>query len=118
MRGAVTTRLAGGFVYDSPSGTCRRADLLVHGERIVGLDQPRSDPDAIDVGGLYLLPGLIDCHVHLGMRAKDADPAAVAERPDATLESRAGLLLRSATGPRRRLRSPRRRPLLSLCVSS
>jgi imidazolonepropionase-like amidohydrolase len=85
MRGAVTTRLAGGFVYDSPSGTFRRADLLVRGERIVGLEGPLAEPGAIDVGGLYLLPGLIDCHVHLGMRAEDADPAAVAARPDADI---------------------------------
>jgi imidazolonepropionase-like amidohydrolase len=82
MRGPVTTRLAGGFVYDLPSGTFRRADLLVRGERIVGLEDPHTEPDAVDVGGLYLLPGLIDCHVHLGMRAEDADPAAVAARPD------------------------------------
>src|SRR5439155_19611038 len=82
MRGAVTTRLAGGFVYDSPSGTFRRADLLVRDERIVGLEDPQAEPGAIDVEGLYFLPGLIDCHVHLGMRAEDADPAAVAARPD------------------------------------
>src|SRR5438552_649537 len=82
MRGAVTTRFAGGFVYDSPSGTFRRADLLVRDERIVGLEDPQAEPGAIDVEGLYFLPGLIDCHVHLGMRAEDADPAAVAARPD------------------------------------
>jgi imidazolonepropionase-like amidohydrolase len=85
MRGAVTTRLTGGFVYDSPSGTFRRADLLVRDERILGLEDSQEEPGAIDVDGLFLLPGLIDCHVHLGMRAEDADPAAVAARPDADI---------------------------------
>ena len=85
MRGAVTTRFAGGFVYDGHRGRFRRADLLVRDERIIGLQDPQAEPGAIDVGGFYLLPGLIDCHVHLGMRAEDADPAAVAARPDADI---------------------------------
>src|SRR5437870_1488123 len=53
MRGAVTTRLAGGFVYDSTTGTFRRADLLVSDDRIVGLERPHAEPGAIDVEGMY-----------------------------------------------------------------
>jgi len=85
MRGAVTARLSGSLVFASAQGTFRRADLLVEGDRIAGLDDRRPEPGAIDMGGLYLLPGLIDCHVHLGMRAEDADPAKVATRPDAAI---------------------------------
>ena len=50
----------------------------------VAKDAP-SGAEVIDAGELTILPGLIDCHVHLGMRAEDADPAAVAERPDAVI---------------------------------
>ncbi len=107
MRGAVTTRLSGGFVYDSASGAFRSSDLLVEGERIAGLDVARREPDAFDVAGLYLLPGLIDCHVHLAMRAEDADPSAVATRSDPEIAS----ALAEAAG---RTPPARRHPLRAL----
>ncbi len=80
--------LRGGLVYETGPQTFRRLDLAIDGERIVAVAEPDgspSDEETVDATGLYLLPGLIDCHVHLGMRAEDADPSAVASRPDATI---------------------------------
>jgi len=45
-----------------------QADVLIEGEKIraVGPDLPRTAaPEVLDVGGLWVLPGLIDPHVHL-----------------------------------------------------
>lgn len=78
-------RLSGGHVVDVRTGAVSRVDVVVSGERIVDLVSPgRGSPDhvEVDASGLFLLPGLIDCHVHLVMRGDDPDPAANAERSD------------------------------------
>lgn len=56
-------------LYDpEPRG---RRHLLVAGERVVwiGRDVPRLDPalevEEVDLGGRRVIPGLVDCHVHL-----------------------------------------------------
>jgi imidazolonepropionase-like amidohydrolase len=51
--------------------------VIVEDGRIVGVtgdDAPRGGGPVVDLGGLTLMPGLINCHVHLCM-AGDADPA-------------------------------------------
>ena len=40
------------------------------------------DGDAVSAEGLFLLPGLIDCHIHLFCRSEDGDPGALAGYPD------------------------------------
>jgi len=60
--------LTGGRVWDS-TNSCLRAGLAVQVEAgtIVGVyppEQAPSDVEMVDVGGLSLLPGLIDVHVH------------------------------------------------------
>jgi imidazolonepropionase-like amidohydrolase len=73
------------WVYDGESQRFRRADLAIDGPRIAGVERnghPSSADSVIDAAGLFLLPGLIDCHVHLAMRGEDADPAAIAARSD------------------------------------
>jgi dihydroorotase len=50
----------------TPEGV-QAGNLLVAGERIVAVTEPRQMPPAdrmIDAGGRYVLPGLIDSHVH------------------------------------------------------
>ena len=78
----------GGQVFDTARGSFERRDLAIDGARIHGLVEPASAQPSgtdtlIDVNGLFLLPGLIDCHVHLTVDSRDADPAAGAEKPDA-----------------------------------
>lgn len=48
----------GGFV---------RADVLVDGDRIaaVGLGLPAEGCEVVPLGGMKILPGLVDVHVHL-----------------------------------------------------
>ena len=53
-------------VVDVRSGTAAEAYVVVRGERIVSVD--RSEPNGvrvIELGDATVLPGLIDCHVHL-----------------------------------------------------
>ena len=77
-------RIAGGLVYDVRGDETDRRDLLVEDGRIVDLVRPGTGGGrVVDAGRLFLLPGLIDCHVHLCMRAGDADPGAIAGRSDA-----------------------------------
>ena len=81
-------RLAGGLVYDVEAGRFERLDASVGGERIENLARPSRPPSGesvVDATGLFLLPGLIDCHVHLVMASEDPDPSANSGRPDGTI---------------------------------
>jgi imidazolonepropionase-like amidohydrolase len=80
--------LTGGKVYDAERGAFRRADMAVAGERIERVlpqGKPGSADERIDCSGLWLLPGLIDCHVHIVMPTDEPDPAAAAKRSDAAV---------------------------------
>jgi imidazolonepropionase-like amidohydrolase len=80
--------LTGGMVLDAAGERFVRSDIGVDGERIAAL-VPRATPDAadtvIDLDGCWLLPGLIDCHVHLTQPTDAPDPAAAASRSDAAV---------------------------------
>ena len=80
--------LTGGSVYDVEAATFHRADIAVDDGRIAAIAcgaKPAAGDRIVDVGGAWLLPGLIDCHVHLTMPTDLADPAAAAQRSDATV---------------------------------
>ncbi|MGF1611640.1 MAG: amidohydrolase family protein [Kiloniellales bacterium] len=78
--------LTGGQIYDVEAGGYRRGEIAIDDEgRIEGITataSPAPDDEVIDVDGAFLLPGLIDCHVHLVMPTWVADPAAAAARPE------------------------------------
>jgi imidazolonepropionase-like amidohydrolase len=80
--------LVGGNVFDVEKGNFHRADIGIDGERIAAIT-PRAKPDRKDevheMPGAWLLPGLIDCHVHLTIPTELADPAAGASRTDAAV---------------------------------
>jgi imidazolonepropionase-like amidohydrolase len=81
-------RLAGGLVYDVEAGHFEPLDVRIEGEWITDLARPVSPPSGettIHATGLHLLPGLIDCHVHLVMASEDPDPSANARRPDTAI---------------------------------
>ena len=79
------TALTGGIVLDGTTPPARRdVAVLVRGERIAALLPEAQVPDSarrIALGGMTLLPGLIDTHVHLlGQRSMDnADMTFVSE---------------------------------------
>jgi len=59
-------------------------DLLIEGERIVLVGRTlaaREGATVIDLAGKSLLPGLIDCHVHLAMVGDPDEVAKIATTP-------------------------------------
>ncbi|HVR66471.1 MAG TPA: amidohydrolase family protein [Verrucomicrobiae bacterium] len=80
--------LVGGNVFDVEKGKFQRSDIGIDGERIAAIT-PQAKPDRKDevheMPGAWLLPGLIDCHVHLTIPTELADPAAGANRTDAAV---------------------------------
>jgi dihydroorotase len=67
----VTIRIHGGQVVDPLAGTVKAQDLLIQGSRVVGVlpgDVPEDRGpriEVIDASGWFVVPGLIDMHVHL-----------------------------------------------------
>lgn len=62
-----TTVLSGGHVLDVVSGTWQTADVRIDGGTVTAIGPDLTDPAAtvIDVAGRYVMPGLIDGHVHV-----------------------------------------------------
>jgi imidazolonepropionase-like amidohydrolase len=80
--------LVGGNVYDVAKGSFQRADIGIEGERITAITpqaKPDRNDDIYEMPGAWLLPGLVDCHVHLTIPTELADPAAGANRTDAAV---------------------------------
>jgi imidazolonepropionase-like amidohydrolase len=67
-------------LFDGLSGGLREGvAVLVEGERIVAVGSaatlpPPAGAEVVDLGDATLLPGLIDCHVHLAERADEYAP--------------------------------------------
>ncbi len=64
-------------VVDVRKGLVKESPVIIAGGKIVTLgDSKISDSHSIDLDGAYLLPGLINCHVHLGIvfPFKEFDP--------------------------------------------
>ncbi len=82
--------LVNGQVCDVERGRVQRLDLGLTLEpvdrgRIATVTKkakPKADDRVVDMSGLYLLPGLIDCHVHLVLKPED-DVGAMERRTDA-----------------------------------
>ncbi|QEX21049.1 Xaa-Pro dipeptidase [Hypericibacter adhaerens] len=75
--------ITGAQVYDVERGGFSARTVAVSGDRIeaVGDAPPSSDAGkTIDLKGAYLLPGLIDCHVHLTLQSEVTGTAAFGTR--------------------------------------
>ena len=67
--------LKGGQVYDVHNATFTATDILVEDGQITGLGKtPATGVDVVDLDGAYLLPGFIDCHVHICVDTASGDP--------------------------------------------
>lgn len=68
--------IRGGRVIDPRHGRDMRADVGIHGSVIaaIGSDLPTSGADQIlDVDGQWVVPGLIDPHVHVSSEFNGRD---------------------------------------------
>jgi imidazolonepropionase-like amidohydrolase len=55
-------------VVDVRRGLVKETSVAIESSKIVSLGDPKnSDNHSIDLEGAYLLPGLVNCHVHLGI---------------------------------------------------
>jgi imidazolonepropionase-like amidohydrolase len=78
--------LTGGMVLDAAGERFLRGDIGVDGDRIAAVvpaAAPESGDTVVDLDGCWLLPGLVDCHVHLTQPTDAPDPAAASRRSDA-----------------------------------
>ncbi len=61
------TLFSGGSVFDPVSGTVGAADVVISDGRVVDVGPGLDGDVAVDVTDRTLLPGLLDCHVHMAM---------------------------------------------------
>jgi imidazolonepropionase-like amidohydrolase len=64
----VSLLLRGGAVLDVETGALRNADVLIEGARIAAVGAglaPPAGARVVELGGRTVMPGLIDCHVHV-----------------------------------------------------
>ena len=88
--------LAGAQFLDVMAGTWRTADIRVKGGIIAEVTEPAavggpSEAERIDMSGRFVLPGLIDCHVHV--LAVDADLSKLADSPSSYVMFGAAVLM-------------------------
>ena len=74
-----STYIKAGHLFDSESGAYRdNVVLVLSGDRIQSVESSTftipSGAKVVDLSTDYVLPGLIDCHTHLGFRADKYDP--------------------------------------------
>ncbi|MEM7122133.1 MAG: amidohydrolase family protein [Pseudomonadota bacterium] len=65
--------LKGGQIYDVDSGSFATGDIRLESGAIAEIGRAPSDAQAVDLDGAYLLPGFIDCHVHICVNTESAD---------------------------------------------
>src|ERR1700724_4835 len=61
------TVLRGGLLVDGTGAPPRPADVVIEADRIAAVEAPGTasgDSDVVDLDGLALAPGFIDCHTH------------------------------------------------------
>ena len=63
--------LAGGSIFDGTGAPIRAADVVIDGEQIVSVGSDVEQGERVDVSGLTVLPGFIDCHVHVLLNSLD-----------------------------------------------
>ena len=75
------TVFTGGVVFDGTGAPVAQGDVVIEDGRIVEVGPGLDGDEIVDVSGCALLPGLFDCHIHLGLRNEDLDEVAVMHRP-------------------------------------
>lgn len=68
---AMSTVFKGGQLIDGSGGAAREVDVLVDNGRFVEVGENLTADEVVEVTGMTLLPGLFDCHIHLGSATMD-----------------------------------------------
>lgn len=72
-----------GTLIEGNGGLLENALVEIRGDTIVSVSQGGvAPPDAVDLGDLCVLPGLIDCHDHLGLDPGDEKAQSLAPLPE------------------------------------
>lgn len=88
QEGAPVTALVGGTVVDVDTGRATpNAIILVQGERIVSVGPAASVPvpdgaKVVPMAGKWLIPGLMNMHVHFGLKLPGAEGNALVDESD------------------------------------
>lgn len=99
---AGTTAIVGGAVVNlEGNAPLKGAVILVEDERIVAIGKAGSvavpeDADIIDAGGAWLIPGLMNMHVHLGLILPGKMMAELAHESEAALALRMAVVARES----------------------
>lgn len=99
---AGTTAIVGGAVVNlEGNAPLKGAVILVEDERIVAIGKAGSvevpeDADIIDAGGAWLIPGLMNMHVHLGLILPGKMMAELANESEAALALRMAVVARES----------------------
>ena len=99
---AGTTAIVGGAVVNlEGKAPLKGAVILVEDERIVAIGKAGSvavpeDADIIDAGGAWLIPGLMNMHVHLGLILPGKMMAELANESEAALALRMAVVARES----------------------
>lgn len=88
----------GGTVFDGSGSPPASADVVIVDGRIVDVGSGLDGDAGIDCAGKALLPGLFDCHVHLGFRYEDFDEYARMQEPFSLVFYRSVQNLRTTIG--------------------
>jgi imidazolonepropionase-like amidohydrolase len=75
------TLFAGGRVFDGTGSAPAEADVVIEDGRIVDVGSGLDGDERVDLAGKHVLPGLFDCHIHVGTTYEDFDETAVMHRP-------------------------------------
>ncbi len=75
------TVFSGGRIFDGSGAAPAAGDLAVQAGRIVELGDDLDGDIHVDCRGKTVMPGLIDCHVHMAWRTEDFDELGFAYRP-------------------------------------
>jgi len=65
------TVFRGGSIFDGSGSDPATGDLVVEDGRVVDIGSGLDGDEAVDVAGSTILPGLFDCHVHVGITYVD-----------------------------------------------
>ena len=94
--------LRGGKIIDGTGSPARTGDVLIVDDRIaeVGTVSSGSDSRVIDVSGMTVVPGLIDCHVHITLGDTRVEPRSWTGFSTFMTEQEAGFLSETSSAAR------------------